>query len=566
MPIGSEPSDTIGSMFVRNCTWAFLLVLVAAAAQAQEPSGPPSRGYTIFLRGTPIGREDVSVRTDASGTSIASQGRMSVPSSITTRRVEVKYGPDWTPLSFALDATVNGGDVTATSTFTENVARTNGTQTGSPYSREHAISPQTVVLLPSSFFGAFEAVSRRFVNAPQGTELRAYVVPQTVTSVKLLASVSERIQVGKDFFDVVHFEAVWQIPGTGDLGLSITAMKDGSLVRFTVPSQGLDVIRADVAASTSRTQVFSNPGDEAVLIPALGFNIGATVTRPATAAAGTRLPAVILLAGAGINDRDGTAHGVPTLGQLAGAMAKAGYLVVRYDKRGFGQSGGRAESATLGDYADDARAVVRWLLERKDVDPKRIALVGHSEGAWVALLAAAREKRVAAVAFTEAASSTGADLALEQQRYELDHLQLTPDEREKKVALQKQIQTAVMTGKGWEGISANERKAADTPWLQSFLTFDPAKAIEDLRQPLLILHGALDKEVPVAHADRLADLARKSDSKSVEVVTVRGVNHLLVPATTGEISEYGSLPDRTVSRQVTSAVAEWLARTLPAKR
>jgi pimeloyl-ACP methyl ester carboxylesterase len=238
---------------------------------------------------------------------------------------------------------------------------------------------------------------------------------------------------------------------------------------------------------------------------------------------------------------------------------------VRYDKRGFGQSGGRAESATLGDYADDARAVVRWLLERKDVDPKRIALVGHSEGAWVALLTAAREKRVAAVAFVEAAASTGADLALEQQKYELDHLQLKPDEREKKIALQKQIQTAVITGKGWEGIAANERKAADTPWLQSFLTFDPAKAIEDLRQPLLIVHGALDKEVPPAHADKLADLARKeSDSKSVEVVIVRGVNHLLIPAFTGELTEYPELTDRNVSKDVSGAIGAWLTKTFAA--
>jgi len=554
-------------MFVRNCTWAFLLVLVAAAAQAQEPSGPPSRGYTIFLRGTPIGREDVSVRTDASGTSIASQGRMSVPSSITTRRVEVKYGPDWTPLSFALDATVNGGDVTATSTFTENVARTNGTQTGSPYSREHAISPQTVVLLPSSFFGAFEAVSRRFVNAPQGTELRAYVVPQTVTSVKLLASVSERIQVGKDFFDVVHFEAVWQIPGTGDLGLSITAMKDGSLVRFTVPSQGLDVIRADVAASTSRTQVFSNPGDEAVLIPALGFNIGATVTRPATAAAGTRLPAVILLAGAGINDRDGTAHGVPTLGQLAGAMAKAGYLVVRYDKRGFGQSGGRAESSTLADQAEDVRSVVRWLNERKDVDQKRIAVVGHSEGAWVALLAGAKERKLAAVASLAGAGSTGADLVLDQQQKALEQSSLSPQDRASRVALQKQIHAAVLSGKGWEGVPPNVRKEADTPWMQSVLTFDPARTLEDVRQPLLFVHGALDHEVEPSNAERLAEMARKdSKSKSVELVVVRGVNHLLTPAVTGEVREYASLDDRTVSKDVAEALNVWLAKTFAAVR
>jgi len=367
-------------MFLRNCTWAFLLVL-GTAAQAQEAPGPASRGYTIFLRGTPIGREDVTVRADASGVSILSQGRMSVPASMITRRAEVKYAPDWTPQSFALDATVNGGDVTATSTFTKDVVRTIGTNTGAPYSREHTLSPQAVVLMPSSFFGAFEAVSRRLVSAPAGTELRAYVVPTGETTVKLVSTVSERIQVGKDFFDVVHFEALWRIPGSSDLTLSVTALKDGGLVRLSVPSQGLDVVRADVAASTSRTQVFSNPGDEAVTIPALGFNIGATVTRPASAAAGTRLPAVILLAGSGINDRDGVSHGVPTLGQLAGALAKAGYLAVRYDKRGFGQSGGRAESSTLTDQAEDVRSVVRWLNERKDVDPKRIAIAGHSEGA-----------------------------------------------------------------------------------------------------------------------------------------------------------------------------------------
>src|SRR6185295_18891078 len=184
----------------------------------------------------------------------------------------------------------------------------------------------------------------------------------------------------------------------------------------TVPSQGLDVVRADVAASTSRTQVFSNPGDEAVMIPGLGFNIGATLTRPAGAAAGTRLPAVILLAGAGINDRDGMSHGVPTLGQLAGAIAKAGYLVVRYDKRGFGQSGGRSESSTLSDQADDVRSVIRWLNDRKDVDPKRIAIVGHSEGAWVAMLAATRERKIAAVVSLAGAGTSGADLVLAQQQ------------------------------------------------------------------------------------------------------------------------------------------------------
>ncbi|HEY6360125.1 MAG TPA: hypothetical protein VIX63_03435, partial [Vicinamibacterales bacterium] len=59
-------------------------------------------------------------------------------------------------------------------------------------------------------------------------------------------------------------------------------------------------------------------------------------------------------------------------------------------------------------------------------------------------------------------------------------------------------------------------------------------------------------------------VGRKGRSRSIEVVTVRGVNHLLVPATTGHTSEYGSLPDRTVSKDVTNTVSAWLAKTFKA--
>ena len=98
----------------------------------------------------------------------------------------------------------------------------------------------------------------------------------------------------------------------------------------------------------------------------------------------------MLIAGCGPLDRDETAYGIPIFAQLANALADAGFAVVRYDKRGVGQSGGRSEFATLNDYAEDVVAVIKFLEKRKDIDPKRIALVGHSEGAAVALLAARR--------------------------------------------------------------------------------------------------------------------------------------------------------------------------------
>jgi len=205
------------------------------------------------------------------------------------------------------------------------------------------------------------------------------------------------------------------------------------------------------------------------------------------------------------------------------------------------------------------------LNERKDVDPKRIAVIGHSEGAWVAMLAASKERKLAAVVSLAGAGMNGGDLILAQQQRALDQTSLSPQDRASRVALQKQIHSAVLTGKGWEGVPPNLRKEADTPWMQSVLLFDPAKTLEDVRQPILFVHGALDHEMEPANAERLADIARKeSKSKSVELVVVRGVNHLLTPAVTGEVSEYASLDDRTVSKDVAEAVNGWLARTFAA--
>jgi fermentation-respiration switch protein FrsA (DUF1100 family) len=185
----------------------------------------------------------------------------------------------------------------------------------------------------------------------------------------------------------------------------------------------------------------------------------------------------------------------------------------------------------------------------------------------VALLAAARERKLAAVVSLAGPAGTGADLVLEQQQRLLEESSLPAPDRAARVALQKQIHSAVLTGKGWDGVPPEVRKEADTPWMQSFLLFDPAKTIEDVRQPMLFVHGALDQQVPPANAERLVELARTdSKSKSVELVTVRGVNHLLTPAVTGEVGEYAKLDDRNVSKDVTDAVNSWLAKTFAAIR
>jgi fermentation-respiration switch protein FrsA (DUF1100 family) len=80
---------------------------------------------------------------------------------------------------------------------------------------------------------------------------------------------------------------------------------------------------------------------------------------------------------------------------------------------------------------------------------------------------------------------------------------------------------------------------------------------------VLIVQGELDVQVPPAHADRLAALARGRNRKvAVDVVRFPGINHLLVPAKTGEVDEYPMLSEKNVSPEVTSALAAWLTRTL----
>jgi pimeloyl-ACP methyl ester carboxylesterase len=147
---------------------------------------------------------------------------------------------------------------------------------------------------------------------------------------------------------------------------------------------------------------------------------------------------------------------------------------VRYDKRGFGQSGGRSESATLQDHGEDVRAIVKWLQSREDVDDRRIAVIGHGEGAWVAIQAAARENKIAAVVSLAGPGTTGAELVLEQQQMARDAVELTPTGRDQRVALRKLMQDAGLSGRGGGGISPEMRQDAETPWVQSFLAFSPA--------------------------------------------------------------------------------------------
>jgi pimeloyl-ACP methyl ester carboxylesterase len=330
-------------------------------------------------------------------------------------------------------------------------------------------------------------------------------------------------------------------------------------MRLSMPSVGLEVVRDDVATVAARTSSHYRPNDTDVTVPANGFNLVGTMSKPEGAAATAKLPAVVLIAGSGPVDRDETVAGIPVFAQLASALADAGFAVVRFDKRGIGQSGGRAESATTSDYADDVGAIVKFLEKRKDVDKERIFLVGHSEGAGVGLLATRRTGRVRGLVLIAGVGTKGADLILEQQKHILDASKLSDADKAAKIELQKKIQAAVLSGKGLDDIPAELRRQVESPWFASFLSFDPAPLVAKLDQPILVIQGALDTQVPPHHAEKLGAMANaRKNAPKTEVVIVPGINHLLVPARTGEVSEYPTLTDRTISPEITKKIAGWL--------
>ena len=351
------------------------------------------------------------------------------------------------------------------------------------------------------------------------------------------------------------------------LQMEVWGDEGGRLMRVSIPAQNLEIVRDDIASVAVRHVVISRPGDQDIRVPANGFRLAGTISTPAVSTGSkAKLPAVILVAGSGPTDRDEIVYGIPIFGQLAGMLADAGFMVVRYDKRGMGQSGGRVESATLDDFTDDLLAVVSAVRRMPTVDREQLAVVSHGEGGAVGMLAAARQKDIKALALISAPGTTGAELNMAQVTHTLNRSTRPASEKAETLDLQKKIHSAVITGSGWDTIPPQYRQQADVPWFKSFLTYDPAKVMPRISQPILVVQGLLDTQIAPSNADRLVELANQRKRSVVDVIKVPGVNHLLVPATTGEVDEYAALKDQQVSPAVSGAVVDWLRMTFAAAR
>ena len=551
------------------CTAVALLSLMAATgATAQPAEGPAS--FRVFLKGTAIGGEDVVVRRTAGGVSISSNGRLAAPLDLVTRHCVVRYDSEWRPVELTVDAVTRGAALSIKTTFGGGQAKSEIVQAGAPTDKTDAVAADTIVL-PNLFFSAYEALAMRLASIPDGGSFKVYVAPQAEITVKQTARSSQKIETARRVIHVRSYALTFQNPGA-PLDAIVWTDETGRLLKLEVASQSLLFVREDLASVATRSLVVNREGDQSVRMPGNGFMLAGTLSQPSGApreGSRGRYPAVVLVAGSGAIDRDETVAGISIFGLLASPLADAGNYVLRYDKRGVGQSGGRSETASMQDYAEDVAAVVRFLRERKDVDPKRIVLFGHSEGALVSLIAASRDEDLAGVVLAASPSGTGGDLVLEQQSYLLGKMNLPEAERTARIDLQKRIQAAVLGQGTWDSIPAPLQKQADTVWFQSFLRFTPASVMSKVKQPILIVQGEIDRQVPAHHADKLAELARarkKVPAESVTLVKLDGVNHLLVSGKTGDLEEYGSLSRQALDSRVVTAVLDWLGKVAAATK
>ena len=290
--------------------------------------------------------------------------------------------------------------------------------------------------------------------------------------------------------------------------------------------------------------------------PATGdtFSLAGTLTLPKSGRA--PYPAAVMITGSGLEDRDENlwplVSGYRPFHQIAERLAQTGIAVLRVDDRGFGGSTGDASRATTADFAGDCEAQVQWLRARPDIAPGRIALIGHSEGGVIAPIVAAHDPQVAAIVLMAGTAKNGVQVLIDQS--------VGPVERAQGLAPERRAQLEEEARQGVLGDST-----PTSPWLRWFRAYDPLPTARLVKQPVLILQGAVDRQVSAGQADTLAAAMRAAGNRDVTERVFPHLNHLfLVSPTDGSPSEYPALKNTQIGRDVLDALADWLAPRLGA--
>jgi hypothetical protein len=185
--------------------------------------------------------------------------------------------------------------------------------------------------------------------------------------------------------------------------------------------------------------------------------------------------------------------------QIAERLANDGIGVLRLDDRGVGGSGGPL--GTTADYADDVRQVVAWLRGRPDVNAAKIVLLGHSEGGAIAPLVAADDPKLAGIVLLAGPAKNGRAILADQFRRPIELATGLSDSA-------RRAQLAAVP-------QAVEQFSKTNAWSQWFADYDPLPVVRRVRVPVLILQGALDRQVSAGQADTLEATLRAAGNRDV---------------------------------------------------
>jgi uncharacterized protein len=328
---------------------------------------------------------------------------------------------------------------------------------------------------------------------------------------------------------------------------------------------------------------------EEVVFPNLAADIrlAGTLTLPK---GGTGpVAAAILISGSGPQDRDETIMGHKPFAVLADYLTRQGIAVLRYDDRGTGASTGTFAYGTTMDFATDAAAALSYLKTRKEIDPARIGLIGHSEGGLIApIVAVKRPGEVAFLVLLAGPGLRGDEILMTQSRALMTAAGMKPNLIELTARLNRSIYDALTEpnpdgekvrklatdfaeelkklspddakalGEIGPGLE-EQMKSLQTPWFANFLVLDPAEYLGQITLPVLALNGARDLQV-LADPNLAAIEKHLRAAGNTRFVTRKlpDLNHLFQKAETGLPGEYWRI-ETTIEHSVLKLIADWIA-------
>jgi pimeloyl-ACP methyl ester carboxylesterase len=322
-----------------------------------------------------------------------------------------------------------------------------------------------------------------------------------------------------------------------------------------------------------------------------GIKLAGTLTIPPGAGP---FPCALLITGSGPEDRDETVFGHRPFLVLADHLTRHGIAVLRVDDRGVGGSTGHFSRATSEDFASDVRAGIAFLETRKEIDPKRIGLIGHSEGGLIAPMVAVGSKDVAWIVLMAGPGVPGDSTLMLQSAAIRRSIGVTDAAIAREMAVNRRMYSRLREGdsvgvvrEGAElvrlqlaGLSeANRRASGDpdslaagamrqlfAPWMRFFVTYDPRPTLRRLRCPVLAINGGRDLQVlPKENLDAIETAFKAGGVPHYTIKELPGLNHLFQSCTLCTLGEYMQL-DETIAPVALETISQWILAQTTATR